>query len=144
MKSLSILISRVLNSRLIGWLALHRLVLFLRLCSVPSFGPYFFVSSIWQPPYVCVLGRATLTPCLSGAIHFLSCMRQSLGYSPERAPTSLLCRSMCWGGFKGDSEKCLELESDWRPAEPPTCMILWGVKRGSWCNLELSWQRVTG
>ena len=43
-----------------------------------------------------------------------------------------------------DSNRCLKLDSNCRPANPPTFMILLGGKRGSWCNLELSWQRVTG
>ena len=51
--SLSILISSVLTPHLIGWLSPFHLVLFLEFSSVLSFEPYFFVSSIWQPPSVC-------------------------------------------------------------------------------------------
>ena len=67
MSSLSNLITSVLNSASHGWLYPFCLVLFLGFYSVLSFGPYFFVSSIWQPPCVCfcVLGRAALTSCLS-------------------------------------------------------------------------------
>ena len=43
-----------------------------------------------------------------------------------------------------DYERCLKLDNDWKPAKPPTFMILLGGKRGSWCNLELSWKRLTG
>ena len=65
--SLSILITSVLNSASDSWLSPFCLVLFLGFCSVLSFGPYFFASSIWLPLCVCfsVLHRAALTPCLS-------------------------------------------------------------------------------
>ena len=45
--------------------------LFFEFCSVLLFGPYFFVSLIWQPPCVCfcVSYRAALTPCLSGVAY---------------------------------------------------------------------------
>ena len=43
-----------------------------------------------------------------------------------------------------DSRRFLKLDSNWRPAKPPTFMILLGGRRVSWHNLELSWQRVTG
>ena len=46
-----------------------------------------------------------------------------------------------WGT---DSKRCLKLDSDYRSAKPPVFMILLGGKRGSWHNLELSWQWVTG
>ena len=62
-----ILITSVLNSasdRLFITISFRS---FLEFCSALSIGPYFFVSSIWQPPCVCfcVLGRAHLIPCLS-------------------------------------------------------------------------------
>ena len=65
--ALSILITSVLNSASDSWLSPFCLGFFQGFCSVLSFGPYFFVSSIWQPPCICfsVLGRAALTPCLS-------------------------------------------------------------------------------
>ena len=45
-------------------------------CSVLLSGPYFFVSSIWQPPRVsfCVLGRAALTPSLSNMAYHRSAL----------------------------------------------------------------------
>ena len=55
--------------------------------------------------------------------------------------SSVGLRVEAWGI---DSERCLELDSDWRPAKPPTFTMLLGGRRGSWYNLELSWQRVTG
>ena len=70
---------------LTGCLSPFHLVLFLEFCSVLSFGPFFFVSSLWQPlcVCVCVLGRAAWTPCLSSVaycrkVHPLSCMGWSL------------------------------------------------------------------
>ena len=39
---------------LIGLLSPFHLVLFLGFCSILSFGPYFFLSSIWHPPCVCL------------------------------------------------------------------------------------------
>ena len=56
---------------LIDCLSTFHLVLFLEFCFVLSFGPYFFVSSIWQPPCVCfcVLDRAALAPCLSSVAY---------------------------------------------------------------------------
>ena len=48
--SLSILIKVFWTLHLMGWLSPFHLVLFLGFCSVLTFGPYFFVSSIWQPP----------------------------------------------------------------------------------------------
>ena len=52
---------------LIDCLSPFRFILFLEVWSVHSFGPYFFVSSFWQPPCVCfyVLGGAALTYFLS-------------------------------------------------------------------------------
>ena len=47
---------------LIGCLSPFCLVLFLKFCSVLSFRPCFFVFWFWQPPCVCVLGRAALIP----------------------------------------------------------------------------------
>ena len=53
-----------------GCLFPFHLVIFLEFCSVLSFGPYFFVSLFWKPPYVCfcVLGIAALTPCLTTSV----------------------------------------------------------------------------
>ena len=70
--SLSILITSVLNSASDRLAISVLLSSFSGVCSVLSFGPYFFVSSIWQPPhiYFCVLGRAILTPCLSTPVKF--------------------------------------------------------------------------
>ena len=64
--SLSVLITTVLNCASDRLAIFVRLVLFLGFCSALSFGPCFFVSSIWQPPCVCfcVLGRAASTWCL--------------------------------------------------------------------------------
>ena len=47
-------------------------------------------------------------------------------------------------GAQTQGKRCLELDSDWRPAKPRTFIILSGQRRGSWCNLELMWQRITG
>ena len=62
MSSLSNLITSVLNSASIDCLSPFHVVL--------AFGPYFFVSSIWQPLCVCfcVLGRAALARCLSAPV----------------------------------------------------------------------------
>ena len=54
--------------------------------------------------------------------------------------SSVGLRVEAWGI---DSERCLELDSDWGTAKPPMFKILSGGKRVSWGNLDLSWQRVT-
>ena len=51
---------------LIGWLSPFHLVLFLGFCSVLSSGPYFFVSSIWQPPCVSSMAYCRKVPRLVG------------------------------------------------------------------------------
>ena len=52
---------------LMGCLSPFQLVLFLEICSVLSFEPYFFAFSIWWPPCVCfcVLGKATFIPLVA-------------------------------------------------------------------------------
>ena len=60
---LSILITSVLNSASNRLLSSISFSSFSGVWILPSCGPYFFVSSFWQPPCVCfyILGRATLT-----------------------------------------------------------------------------------
>ena len=104
--------------QLIGWLSPFCLLLFLEFWSVLSFGVYFFVSSIWQPPCVCfcVLGRAALTPCLSSVTYWRKSICKLCGTEPYviawvGQPTSLLwgsvweegsgrgqCHSLAFGG----------------------------------------------
>ena len=43
-----------------------------------------------------------------------------------------------------DSERCLKLDSAWRPAKSPMFTILLGWRKGFWLTLELSWQGETG
>ena len=43
-----------------------------------------------------------------------------------------------------DAKRCLKPDSDWRPAKSSTFTILLGRRRGSWSDLELSWQRLAG
>ena len=71
MSSLCILITVFWTLPLVGWLSPFCLVLFWAYYSVLSFGLYFFVSSIWQLPWVClcILGRGALTPCLNSVAH---------------------------------------------------------------------------
>ena len=104
--SLSILITTsVLNS------ASDRLAIsisfssfFLGFCSVLSFGPYFFASSIWQPPCICfyVVGRAALTPCFSSMTYVakapVNYVRQSLRELPGWGNLLHCCPSSCCPG----------------------------------------------
>ena len=113
MNSLNILITSVLNS------ASDRLALstlfssFSGCCSFFSFGLYFFVSSIWQPPCVCfcVLGRTALIPCKSTCKLYGS---EPYVIARVRQPSSLLngsvlgevskrglCHCLASGGFPG-------------------------------------------
>ena len=67
-RSLSILITSVLESESDRLPISTLFSYFLEFCSIPLFWQYFFVSSIWQLPCVCVVGRATLTPCLRAPV----------------------------------------------------------------------------
>ena len=127
MNSLSIL-------NLIDCLSPFCLVLFLGFCSVLSFGPYFFVSSIWQPPCVCfcVLGRAALTPCLSS----MACYRKGTCklYGVEPGWGSLLhCFVALCGGRaqRGDSATLWLLEVC--PALTPHFQSLHPLPANDWC-----------
>ena len=85
-------------------------VLFLEFCSVLSFGPYFFVSSFWQPPCVCfcVLGRAALTPCLSAPVKLYGTEPQVI--ARVRQSMSPLCCSVLGMACRGDSAAAWPLE----------------------------------
>ena len=63
-KSLSILTTSVLNSESDRLAICISLTFFLEFWSVLALGPYFLVSSVWQPLCVssCVLGKVALTP----------------------------------------------------------------------------------
>ena len=105
--SLDILINSVLNS------ASGRLVISILFSScagfysVLSFGPYFFFSSIWQPPCVCfcVLGRTALNPCVSSTAY---CRKGTCKLCEEelnviirvRQPASLLFGSLLGGRLR--------------------------------------------
>ena len=67
---------------------------FLGFCSILSFGPYFFVSLIWQPPCVCVLSRATLISCLSTPVKLYGV--EPWVFTRVGRPALLLCGSL-WG-----------------------------------------------
>ena len=83
------------------------LVLLLEFCSFLSFGPYFFVSSIWQPPHVCfcVLGRAALTDSLSSMAYYRKSTWKlwggALGNHQGRA-TCFTALWLCIGGGLGE------------------------------------------
>ena len=79
---------------------------FLGFCSILSFGPYFFVSLIWQPPcvYFCVLGRAALTPCVSAPVKL--CTVKPQVFTRAVQPTSLLSGSV---GGRGVGEETMVL-----------------------------------
>ena len=94
--SLRILSISVLNSASDRLAISSHLVLFLEFCSVLSFGPYFFVSLIWQPLCVCfcVLGKAALTPCLSTPVKLYGAESQVICWGGR--PASLLL-ALCVG-----------------------------------------------
>ena len=79
--SVSILITSVLNSVLIGCLSLHRLVLFLEFWSVLSFGPYFFVSA---PPLHCKGWSLGYLPGHSNPLHCVVVMYVGEGWEREQ------------------------------------------------------------
>ena len=91
---------------LIGCLSPVHLGFFLGFCSILSFGPYFFVSLIWQPPcvYFCVLGRAALTPCVSAPVKL--CTVKPQVFTRAVQPTSLLSGSV---GGRGVGEETMVL-----------------------------------
>ena len=106
MSALSILITSVLNfvsDRLVISISFNS---FLKFCSVLSIGPYFFVSSIWQPPCVCfcILGRAALTPCL-GPLTMLQGWKHQI-FAMVGQPALLL-----YGGNRLKREQCYLLDS---------------------------------
>ena len=106
----SILIPVFWTVYLIGCLSPFHLVLFLEFCSVLSFGPYFCVSSFWQPPCVCfcVLGRAALTPCLSAPVKLYGTEPQVIPRVQQSMPP--LCCSVLGMACRGDSAAAWPLE----------------------------------
>ena len=109
MSSLSIIITSVLNSASIDCLSPFHVVL--------AFGPYFFVSSIQQPPCVCfcVLGRVSLTLCLrNDACKF--CGVEPYVMTRVGQSTSLLCVCMRRGL---ERRQCCCLVSGGLPSSHP-------------------------